>query len=253
MNSSSKSNRNGKSRFQRKKPNSQYLKPVQKHEMEQDKRIEQLHKKIKEIGNEVELKYFDVLVDTTIPNTGVLSLLNGMATGDTQITRTGGQIKITSVQYRIQVFTDQDSVGFPYVRFSLFWDRQANGAAPTVASDPLVAGTPALYNSALSADFTILPIQYESIQRYSLIEDKIMAISPGVVLATDGAGATTDLVPVGRMIQGYHKLSRQTKYDTAAAGIASITTNSLYAVFSSDLASEVPFVNGVFRIYFRDA
>lgn len=177
-----------------------------------------------------------------------------MAQGDTQITRTAAQIKLTSLQFRYRIAGAATRLFFSTIRIIVFWDRQANGAAPPVAGDP-IAGVIGLLNTNLATTQLVeAPFQYENIDRFHVLFDKIMVINPLVSTAfTVGTGVTSAVAPVEILCNKYIKLNRTTKYDAAAAGIASINTNSLYMLVVSDLAATLPAGEGVARIYFKDA
>lgn len=221
----------------------------EKHEFDQNKEIISVKKQLREIKGNTELKYFDSNLDDADLAGGSLTVLNDMATGDTQITRTGGQIKLTSLQFRYRISSNAARLSFTSVRIIVFWDRQANGANPAVAGNPLVAGEHALLNNAMSTDLVEAPYQYENIDRFHVLYDKIIAMNPLTLTGTAG----TAVAPVEVVINKYIKLNRTTKYDTVTAGIASINTNALYFLVLTDLATVAPAGNGVARIYFKDA
>jgi len=66
---------------------------------------------------------------TDISTTTALTLLNGISQGDTTITRTGGQIRITSVHIKGTVTADPLNLLSDQYRMMVVWDAQANGAA----------------------------------------------------------------------------------------------------------------------------
>lgn len=224
----------------------------EKHEFDQNKEIISIKKQLREVKGAVELKYLDTYInDPEIDTTGSLFLLNGIAVGDTQITRTGGQIKLTSLQFRLSFIMPNDLISYAGVRVIVFWDRQANGLAPLVADNPL-AGIPALLNNAVILSLLEAPYQYENIDRFHVLYDKRMAMNPQVVLNTT-AGLTDQLVPSEFFINKYIKLNRTTKYDSTGNVIDDINTNSLYMLVLTDVAANQPGVIGGTRIYFRDA
>lgn len=228
----------------------------QKHEYDQNKQIVQIKKSLKEIKGGIELKYVDTALDGDINNTGSTSLflLNGIAQGDNQITRTGGQIKLTSLQFRYRVATAATRLFYSTLRIIVFWDRQANGSTPAVIGDP-IAGTQALLNNNLATIQPVeAPYQYENIDRFHVLYDKIVAMNPMVSTAfAIGTGITTAVAPIEIVVNKYIKLNRTTKYDFNSAAVSSINTNSLWMLVVSDLAATLPTGEGTARVYFKDA
>lgn len=227
----------------------------ERHEFDQNKEIIQIKKNIRDIKGETELKYFDVNVGGTITETGSLIFaLNAMGVGDTQITRTAAQIKLTSLQFRLHFIGNPARVNNTLVRTIVFWDRQVNGANPTVAGNPLTPER-ALLNNVIEANLPLAPFQYENIERFHVLYDKLMVLNPGVVATQDIAttGDTTAVVRIGSIINKYIKLNRSAKYSAAASGVASLVTNALFIVFLTDISAAQPIVDGTARIYFKDA
>lgn len=223
----------------------------ERHEFDQNKEIVSIKKQLREVKGDTELKYFDVSISATVDEAGNLFVLNAMGVGDTQITRTAGQIKLTSVQFRLKFTADPSRVNFTTCRVMVLWDRQANGALPTVAGNPLTPEN-AILNNVIESDLTLAPIQYENIDRFHILYDKMFVSNPNVV-ATTTADATTAVIRVGSILSKYIKLNRNAKYSAAASGIASIVTNSLLMLVVTDIAASQPIVDGMARIYFRDA
>lgn len=226
----------------------------EKHEFDQNKEIIQIKKNIKEIKGETELKYFDVSISGTLSAAGTLFVLNAMAVGDTQITRTAGQIKMTSLQFRLKFLTNPARINASGVRVIVFWDRQVNGANPTISGAPLTPVN-AVLNDNIETDLTMAPYQYEQIERFHVLYDRMFEMNPQVVATQDivTTGDTTAVVRVSSVLSKYIKLNRSAKYSAAASGVASLVTNALYMLIITDLASSQPTVDGCTRIYFRDA
>lgn len=215
-------------------------------------RISTLNRKIKKIENDIELKYVDTVFGDTVDTSGDLQLLNSILAGTSQITRVGSEINATSIQFRLNCVTNDANTDGPcFLRVIMFWDRQANGTVPTLASDP-ISGAPGLLNNSIIIDLTQAPYQYENSERFRVLYDKVYTLNPRFAQSIV-AGVITEAYPVGLFIKKKVKLNRKIKYDAPAAGIGSINTNSLYMAFISSEAANAPTVNAGFRLYFKDA
>lgn len=220
-------------------------------------RISTLNRKIKKIQDSRELKYFDTLFIGAVNSTGSLHLVNGIPAGTTQITRIGAEIDATSVQFRFAIDTDSTNItGTQRIRMILFWDRQANGAAPALAGDPLLAtGGGALLNNAVVTDLVYSPYQYENQERFRVLYDKTFQLSPKIWQEHDNSTPTaiTEVYPIGMTSKRKIKLGRKVRYDATTGSITTINTNSLYMAFVSSESANAPTVYCGFRFYFKDA
>lgn len=238
----------GKKRYQKKSVDKSI--PRNRKDFNQDKRIKKVEKKIHQLENESELKYFDLIAATPATVTGLITVVNAMATGSTQITRIGGQIKMTSLQYRY-VLTNLAATLAPTVcRFMIVLDRINTGALPNVAADPL-AGSVAILNSSIITNLVDSPYQYENKERFKILHDKRYVFNPQQDLTT-AAGTVTVNQTTSKPISGYIRLNKISKYDSASAAIASMNANALYTVFITDVANGITITGGT-RIYFKDA
>jgi len=149
-----------------------------------------LNRKIKRIQNDIELKYKDVYsAATDISTTTALTLLNGISQGDTTITRTGGQIRITSVHIKGTVTADPLNLLSDQYRMMVVWDAQANGAAPTLSGT-----VTSILDVTTITDLLIAPYNYSAMDRFKILMDKRVIINRRVVADTDPAtGATQNI------------------------------------------------------------
>jgi len=95
-----------------------------------------LNNKIKAIQSKEELKHVDNYVVYGLSTSGTFSLLNAVATGDTEGDREGNDISATSIQYRISYITSPTAnlIGSILVRGMILWDSQYNGSTPAAAN-----------------------------------------------------------------------------------------------------------------------
>lgn len=237
------SSRPGPAQFIRKRFGKQALVAIRNRRPPIRREIRNVKKSIKKIRDEEELKHKDISVGFgATANAGTFVLLNPLVQGDTTITRTADEVKFTSVQMRISLQSD-DVVGSPgtssnSVRYILFWDRQPNGAAPTVATllDTSVAGNP-----------YFAPYNHDYQARYKILRDRTVDMSPNY-------GALTIAQNMRRSISFKRRLARITKYAGNAGTIADIQTNSLYILFIaySDTDPIAVTGGGNSRVYYKD-
>lgn len=249
----------GGSKFQKKKL------PMAKTRIDnmQSKRIVKVESKLTKLAKETELKHRDVFVDAVSaddnPDTTQIILLNGVpqiTTVDGDTLRAGNEIRITSLQIRGYLSLNQNTNVGTAVRVMIFWDRQANGAAPSI-DDVLDAST--------ITERAIAPIEFDEINRFKIIYDKIHLLYPQVqatqldtneVAPTDNTITTTLFGGQRRPFRIYKKLNKKVFMGLSATGtITAITSNSLYLAFFSltPTASNPPTVTFGARIYFKDA
>lgn len=219
----------------------------------QNKKIENLEKKFKSLKEEIEVKHKDTLlsgvelVSAPVAGTNIL-LLNGLSQGNTNITRIGDNVKITSIQFRGRLTSAIALLGTSRPRVIIFWDKQANGAAP--------AATDLLDNSVITR-LTDSPYNHDYIERFDILYDKTWVIDSNAVADFDPAtGTTSTVMPKSVKINKYKKLQRKVNYGLGNAGtVADISHNSLYLMLISETAtgSNPPTAFMGIRINYRDA
>lgn len=215
-----------------------------------------LAKKVRKIENNlIELKWIDIaLAATPIPNgSGVTTnSWSFPVQGDTAFTRNGNVINPTSFLMKLTLNTDPDLIEPCRVRVLVFWDRQCNGAVPTIQG----INANGLLDDTVITDTTKSYRNLNTIERYTILSDKLYTFNPVLQLTTTLAGAvttTTTVVALERTISARYKLSRKIKLDANAGAITDVVTNSLNVTIISDQAANQPEVIGSFRMYYRDA
>lgn len=173
----------------------------------------------------VEKKYLDVSGTLTPVVALSASLLNGIAQGDTSITRDGDSVKIVSLLINFN-FVMNASASASRIRIIILRDKQSNAAAP--------AGS-----VILESDTNILsPRNIDYGKRFKVYKDFM------VVVNTDFPEKAMKIV--------LSKLKFHTKYIDGGATIASIATNSLYLLAMSDEGTNTPSINYYSRIRYID-
>lgn len=171
--------------------------------------------------------------------TGGFTLLNGTVPGDNVVNRKGRKISMVSSMLRGWV-TFNNSGGTPpsndYLRLIIFYDRQPNGAAPSIAD--LLTNTDSAGSTSSDA-YSMLNIS--NADRFKILVDEYWGIPTQIPSA--GSGATQeaqvlqDRKPIS--IKRFTKLGgMETHYNAGTAGtIADITTGSLYCLCLGTRAS----------------
>lgn len=214
-----------------------------------------INRKVKKIQDMIELKYIDTYFNDTVADDGNdLLLMNAVGVGTSNTSRTGSEISLTSLQFRGSVTMDSLQLDPILLRMIVFFDRQANSAAPI--TNVFTPGTGSLLNGTVITDPIYMPYSYEQQDRYRVLYDKVIQLNPKVIKQADYTGGdTTELIPVTQHFKKRIKLGRKVKYDLAniAPTIADIATNSLYVVFYSDNTTNLPTMRFGARVYFKDA
>lgn len=94
-------------------------------------------------GGGVEKKWIDTaatLLVTTV-GTAAITLLNGLTTGTTSVTRIGSRIEVKSVQFKYSFQSGAGATGTTPIRIKIVYDKESNGTFPAttdiMASDQL--------------------------------------------------------------------------------------------------------------------
>lgn len=198
--------------------------------------------------SQAEKKFVDVGVATyALDTTGTVTLLNGCADGSTVNTRIGRKTCIKSVQVR-GVLLPQDAWASGaqcdpcLARVMLVWDKQANGAAFTIAN---------LLSAATAASFNNL----DNRERFVVLMDKHFAF--GMWALSTAAGAA--FAAVDKTVAIVNKYKRMPKdaftiFSGTGATIASINTGALFLVtIGTNAAGNGWNANLVTRVRYTDA
>lgn len=183
------------------------------------------------------------VIDTAAVNhncdtTGLVSLINGVAQGSDFNNRIGRKVTIKSVQLRGH-FTSQDGeVADCYCRLLIVYDRQPNGALPSV-TDVLTAST--------SVSFMNL----NNRERFVILAEHSIALADKSSLV---AGDQWRGSPTTASVDIYRKVDLPVIFDGTGATIGDIQTGSLFVLSIGDqvtnnayncaLTTRVRFVDG---------
>lgn len=185
--------------------------------------------RLKQLIN-VEFKFKDTALNSTVNNAGSLMLLNGLTQGDTVQSREGVSIRNKSLLLN-GYCTLNASASQSMVRRIIFINRQPQGAASglsNVLDTTIIEAVNAPRNLNNRSDIVILR------------DDKIMLSSTGNQIA--------------KFPDCYKEINMHTYYsDQSNVGtIADIRTNALYVLYVSNTTANHPAISAFHRVRFID-
>jgi len=175
-----------------------------------------------------------VVGDHTAPT---VQLINGVARGDDINERIGRQITMRSVQVSAVLVPNvtQASQVPSCVRMMIVYDRQANAAAPTLASVLVM-------HNVTSAIVGIRNLEFR--ERFQVIKDDIISL-PG--------SSSTAYQDGPRIWKVYLPVNLVTTFNSGDAGdIADIATGSLYLFMFSNVSAGQPYCAWTSRVRYAD-
>lgn len=207
------------------------------------KQVFNVKKTVKEMQSKEELKYLDTFMNGTVAtSTSTLTLLNGLTQGDNVSNREGDSISPTSIQCKFNLSQVATAVQYEInVRHIVFWDSQANGAAPAAGD---------LLDLATITQAVLAPYKRQYQKRFKIVSDKSYVMHPKVI----------DPATAGEVVAATHhggwkrSLSRVVKYRNSqnTGTITDIATNSLYSLWVTNDSSANLAVFCGYRMYFKD-
>lgn len=215
-----------------------------------------LNRKIKKINQHQELKHIDwnVLAAAGDITSGGLLIQehNFVRIGDTAINRDGNWIHPTSLNISLRLSTKSSLIdaGTLY-RCIIFWDRQCNGAVPTI-----YGATGLLDDTVIGVGTTpnmIAPRNHATLNRFKILYDRISVMNPSFRYTDTLAGAVTTTTTSFMQTVSFRKrvkLNRSMQYSSDAADITGVVSNAIYVLFLSE-ATNMTATGGV-RMYFKD-
>lgn len=173
--------------------------------------------------------------------TATLTLLNGLAPGNSASQRIGSKVSWMSMEAYIQIFAHATTGIDNKCRLLVVLDKQPNGAAPGAITDILQ-----------TADF-LSPRNLANRKRFKIMWDKRLYV--GNVLNAAGTGTA---IPNFRLFKIYKKFKYplQTDFNAGVAGtVADIATNSLYFCTLGNTATGATTAtcSGYFRLRYTDS
>lgn len=218
----------------------------------QDKQIMNIKKKIKKIEYNEEVLYVDVssIGAVAIPETGLQLAGGGIAQaierGDDPDQRQGNEITTTSLLFKANIQSNTAKLTPSRVRCVVYWDSQANGAVN------VTSGTAnSLMEASGSVDGTLDMRNQETIDRFTILMDKVYTLNPQLELTTT-AGTVTANQPVSINISKRFRLGRKIQYSGSGNGIVDLVKNNICVVLISDSNTNPPTCTSALRLYFKD-
>ncbi len=175
-------------------------------------RIDTLSKRVTRIKKGQELKHATGLFDGAVPIAGVLRDVSLIAQGDGPTARDGNALAHRSMFFRY-VATINANALVTEVRFMMVYDRAPNGAL-------------AAANDILENVNSISPLDFANAGRFQVLYDRTH------ILSITGNKAV--------FVKKYIKLSKNQKFNAAAAAAASQVRNSIIWLAISDEAVNEP-------------
>lgn len=162
----------------------------------------------------------------SIPNTGLVTHLTGLNTGDTDTTRTGNSILLKNLTYRYLLEVNASVTTNTSVSVIIFLDtQQIADTTPTPTQVLSTASPQSLLNLTAQGRFKIIKRQ-----------NFVLTPSSGVRPAIE--------------IKGYIPMNKHVKFNNTTS--TDIQKNGLYLLVIADEATNTPTINGNFRIAYYD-
>lgn len=202
----------------------------------------QLSRRIKKLEHSEELKYDDDYDAATVYNNSSFLLLNNIGQGDDYNQRIGEEIvsKFLNIKFRIGRTASIDAITY---RVMVFWDLQANGAAPTLyTSTSLTTG---LLDNSLVSIPSMVPHNYRTKDRYHILFDK-------TYVNNAESSATIKWMQINK---NFKLGGAKVKYGTSGNSIAAIASRALYffCMAHTSSATDTTDFRVATRFWFTDA
>lgn len=194
------------------------------------------------VSRKPELKFIDVLNNAIAPAIGgalpagtIVGLLNGCAQGTDAIQHIGRQTTMKSLYWLWTGEVQTTTVGGSSSRLVIVYDKEAEGAAPTIAAG--------VQTDVFNQDNILAQMNLNNRDRFVTLVDEIVEVY-------GSAG------PQAFMRKGYRKVNLPCVFNaSAAATVAAINTGSIYAFIwnGAGLGTAAPGQQLQTRVRFEDA
>jgi hypothetical protein len=181
----------------------------------------------------VEEKYVDTLFASNTMSNGIgsQSLLNGMTTGNSSVTRNGQSIKMSKL--KINIIATVGTTSPVNCRFIVFLDKAANASTTGVSS--------------------IFQAATDGASDYALALYNVATIGLRIAFLLDVKFELDTVNNTRYILNRTINLGQHVRYNTGTAGtIADISENSLYFCALSSAAATQPTFKGAIRLTFTD-
>lgn len=194
------------------------------------RRLAQEVRSLRRLIHVPEEKNLDVDASTTPSTTGVLTLLSGLAQGTDIGNRVGDVIKVTRVSWNGRVAISSASSTFSTVRLIMFRDSENAGSVPVLADILEATGGTTAARS---------PINFINRKRFNVLWDQMIVL--------DSTSQYSEVVR-GDMI-----VNKTVRYRGTGNTVAAAAEGTIYWLFVSDEATNVPSVVIYTQLQFVDS
>lgn len=154
--------------------------------------------------------------------------------GTTKNNRIGNKVFVTHIRAKMNLILSSSTYA-DQIRWILYKDNQANGAAATVAQILELASTAGI-ESFQSMDY---------VDRIKIIKDKWVKLIP--TIGVSGTSSTPIIIPQ----KFNHKANCEVRYSSTTGAITEIQSDN-YGILAIAYGGAATTMSGTFRVYFRD-
>lgn len=173
----------------------------------------------------VEDKYMDTSITIAPDNTGIVTLLSGIAQGLTDVTRIGNKLRVKDIYARLSTTINALS-GATFVRVILFSDKECASATPAVTD-------------VLQSASHLSPINRDNSDRFVIIKDTTVSMAVGTESRL-------------KEWKWFKTLPIHIWYDGTGATVADCRENTLFMLTISNEPTNAPSFAAQVRVKFYD-
>lgn len=226
-----------------------------KKDMEQNKQIMKIEKKIKMIQKEPELKWTDEYNPAIIvPNTGLVFnvFTPGPIIGTGPNNRIGNSIIMTSLMTKILLLNNANNLDPTRYRILMVVDKEFETGNPVLGGAPL---SNSILDNSFIPDLTLSPRNFNNVNRYNILYDKVFVLNVQAVLDyAITTGTTEQYSRVGKFVninlKRKHKVQFLGPTNTPAELSGQIP---LLYIVSDRPATLEPLTTVAQRVYYKDS
>lgn len=219
-----------------------------KKDMEQNKQIMKLEKKVNQLQKEPELKWTDEYNPAIlIPNTGVVYnvFTPNPVIGTGPNNRIGNNILMTSLMTKILLLSNNVTLDPTRYRILLVIDKEFETGNPALGGAPT---TSAILDNSVITDLTLSPRNLNNVDRYIIKYDKIIISNPQVLQTA------ATLTRIGKEITINMKMKHRIQFLGPTNTLAELTGYiPLLYIVSDRPILEQPLATVAQRVYYKDS
>lgn len=228
-----------------------------KKDLEQNRQIIKIEKKLKKLDKEPELKWTDEYnASFVVPNTGLVYniLTPGPVQGVGPNNRIGNQINMTSLMTKILLLSNASSLDPTRYRVLIVIDKEFEIGNPQLGGAPTSS---AILDNSVVTDLTLSPRNFNNIKRYKIVYDKVFIQNPQTLLDYDPVtGNTTLYTRMSKYLTIHLKMKHRLQFLGPTNTIAELTGTVPLLYIVSDRTGVAgagePLATVAQRIYYKD-